>query len=115
MRYVEIIDNGYAIPSGWIYTMSKPGVLRDPRTGKTKSRGKLVNQGDGIYTCSGLLYIPEPHPFFNYYVLATGCVSESNDAVLRHHFNDIQELVMKYLRKYIPDRMEAYRAAGGTL
>ncbi len=115
MRYTTIVDAGtHSAPSGFIFNMIKPGVFVDATTGKKRTR-RPVNEGNGIYTDSGMLFIPETDPLFNYYVFATGCISESNNDKTYQYFEDIQQLMTTYLRKFIPDRMEAFRKAGGRL
>jgi len=69
LRYTTIADIGTeAFPNGWIYHMIKPGVFVKTYTGKIETRrAKFVR--DGVYVDSGVVFIPETDPWFNYYLL----------------------------------------------
>lgn len=101
MRYTTITDAGtHVAPTGWIFIMKENGSLIDPRTGKVHIRRPTMLEG-GVISDGGSLYVPEPNPWFNWYTLLTEAVREANAANTRQYFDDIEQLAMKYVRKFI--------------
>ena len=117
MRYITITDAGtHIVPTGWIFIMNENGSLMDPRTrtGVTHMRRPTILEG-GVISHDGSLYVPETNPWFNWYTLLIGAVREANATNTRQYFIEIERLATEYVRKFIPDRMEAFRAAGGSI